>query len=524
VNAVIYCRVSSKDQIDGTSLESQEASCREYAAKHRLTAVHAFIEQGESAKFADRPQLLALLDYCKNKAHAVSTLIVWKFDRFARNVEDHFAVKALLRRMGVRVVSVTEPIDTDPNGKLMETILAAFAQFDNDIRAMRAVQGMQQRIRDGIFPWNPPLGYLPPKNGKKTVPDRPDPARFSPLQRAWKMLATGAYAKAEILRLLRAWNVRSSTGALLTPQALDPIFANPFYKGVLVNPWTKVEHAGRHVAMVTSEEFDQVQFVLSRRRRQPDRHQMLHRDFPLRGVARCPSCRRLMTAAWSRGAKRRHAYYLCRSKDCALRFRSWPARAVHEEFEQWLGRVAVSASTIRAIWQAVVKSDDEQVAARQQARQSIEREIAALRRQQDELIALRTRLVISDEEFARQRTAVRHAIADLTTSTDVTRASRPADTDIEKLIQLLVDGQRLWATMLPLERRTFANVALPHGYVMHQIRTAECGPLIGTLASIRNTNTNAVRLTPALANAVIDDVRKLLAVVASPADVNEHAV
>src|SRR5688500_17499673 len=126
MNAVIYCRVSSKEQIDGTSLESQEQACREYADRHNLTVARTFIEEGESAKFADRTQLLNLIDYCRNKRNEVDTLVVWKLDRFARNVEDHFSVKASLRKLGVKVVSVTEPIDADPNGRLMETILAGF--------------------------------------------------------------------------------------------------------------------------------------------------------------------------------------------------------------------------------------------------------------------------------------------------------------------------------------------------------------------------------------------------------------
>src|SRR5712692_9895894 len=98
MNAVIYVRVSSLDQVEGTSLDSQEAACREYAHHHNLDVSRVFVEQGESAKFADRTQLLQLLDFCKVKTNTIAVLIVWKLDRFARNVEDHFAIKATLRR------------------------------------------------------------------------------------------------------------------------------------------------------------------------------------------------------------------------------------------------------------------------------------------------------------------------------------------------------------------------------------------------------------------------------------------
>jgi site-specific DNA recombinase len=135
VNGVIYCRVSSKEQIEGTSLESQEIACKEYARTQNIRVLKTFIERGESAKAADRTQLIELIDFCRTSKDKVHTLLVWKLDRFARNVSDHFNIKATLLKYGVRVVSVTEPIDTNPEGKLMETILAGFAQFDNDIRA-----------------------------------------------------------------------------------------------------------------------------------------------------------------------------------------------------------------------------------------------------------------------------------------------------------------------------------------------------------------------------------------------------
>lgn len=101
MNAVIYCRVSTKEQAEGTSLDSQQQACREYAAHKNIHVSKVFVEQGESAKFADRTELLRLIDFCHNKQHNVQALIVWKLDRFARNVVDHFQIKQLLARYGV---------------------------------------------------------------------------------------------------------------------------------------------------------------------------------------------------------------------------------------------------------------------------------------------------------------------------------------------------------------------------------------------------------------------------------------
>src|SRR5574341_500015 len=105
MNGVIYCRVSSEEQVKGTSLESQELACREYARSKNIKILKVFIERGESAKFADRTELLALNDFCRQNKGSVEVLLVWKIDRFARNVTDHFNVKATLAKYGVRIVS-----------------------------------------------------------------------------------------------------------------------------------------------------------------------------------------------------------------------------------------------------------------------------------------------------------------------------------------------------------------------------------------------------------------------------------
>jgi len=213
MNVVIYCRVSSKEQVDGTSLESQEQACREYAARNRMNIMRVFTERGESAKFADRPRLLELIAYCRKRKNAVQQLLVWKVDRLARNVGDHYSIKAELLTMNVQVVSVTEPIDTKPEGKLLETMLAGFAQFDNDIRAARTLQGMRHKIQEGLFPWKAPIGYKSVTRGeKKTEPDVPDQPAFRLLQQAWHEFATGKFTKAEMVRLLKGRGLRTHAG------------------------------------------------------------------------------------------------------------------------------------------------------------------------------------------------------------------------------------------------------------------------------------------------------------------------
>jgi DNA invertase Pin-like site-specific DNA recombinase len=56
--------------------------------------------------------------------------------------------------------SVTEPIDDTSTGKLMEGVLAAFAQFDKDVRSERTRAGMRMALEHGRWMFIPPVGYL----------------------------------------------------------------------------------------------------------------------------------------------------------------------------------------------------------------------------------------------------------------------------------------------------------------------------------------------------------------------------
>jgi resolvase-like protein len=70
-------------------------------------------------------------------------VIVYNLTRFAREKYDHFALRAHLKSLGIALRSATEPIDDTSTGKLMEGVLAAFAQFDNDVRSDRTRAGMR---------------------------------------------------------------------------------------------------------------------------------------------------------------------------------------------------------------------------------------------------------------------------------------------------------------------------------------------------------------------------------------------
>src|SRR5499427_9286739 len=218
IGAVIYVRVSTKEQTENLSLPTQLKACEEYCERQGFTVLARFREEGESAKSADRTELQKLLQYCRLNKGKVQFVVVFNLTRFAREKYDHFALRAHLKSLGISLRSATEPIDDTSTGKLMEGVLAAFAQFDNDVRSDRTRGGMKAALELGRWTFLAPLGYLnaPRSTGKSLVHD---PDRAPLVRRAFQDFATGRFTKQEVIARATAAGLRTRKGLTLSPQS-----------------------------------------------------------------------------------------------------------------------------------------------------------------------------------------------------------------------------------------------------------------------------------------------------------------
>ncbi len=509
MNAVIYCRVSSKEQVDGTSLESQEIACKEYAARNQLSISRIFVERGESAKFADRTQLLELLEFCRNRENHVDQLLVWKVDRLARNVGDHFNIKATLLKLDVRIVSVTEPIDAKPEGRLLETILAGFAQFDNDIRASRTLHGMRRKIQEGLFPWKPPLGYRSERRSgtKKTEPDQPDMPTFTILQQGWIDLASGRYTKAEIKRLMTKRGFQTKAGRPVSSQTIDNIFNDIFYAGLIRDPWSGEEYPGKHFPMISRETFDTVQRIIHRRNRSIP-HLTLRPEFPLRSFARCSACEATLTGSFSKGRNKYYPYYHCNHHDCQLQ-QNYPLPEVHLEFASFLRNMSADRhklSHLKERIERIMRSWDELT---EHLKVKREADLKRLRDQQQRLIQMRINDLISEDEFRAQRRMLGSGLemAPLV----IQRPDFPsALSQLEYICEPLQDLARFWESRKIDIRVRFQRILFPVGYVVTRIGTAPKAQILSFFEGSLRENSMDVALEGQSWNQLVSEIHQLV--------------
>ena len=192
----------------------------------------------------------------------------------------------------------------------MEGVLAAFAQFDNDVRSDRTRAGMRAALELGRWTFPAPLGYLnaPKWSGRSLVHD---PDRAELVKRAFEALATGRYTKQEVIARATAAGLRTRKNLTLSPQSFGQMMRNPIYVGKVESPDYGVSVQGDFEPIVDEATFFRAQAVLDGRIVVTGPRQRNHPDFPLRGFVRCDVCGRPLTGSWSKGRNGHYAYYHC---------------------------------------------------------------------------------------------------------------------------------------------------------------------------------------------------------------------
>ncbi len=317
MNCILYLRVSSAEQVKNFSLDTQEELCRSYAQRMGYQVLQVFKEEGESAKTADRPELVKLLDYCAKNKTDVASVIVYKFDRMARNTSDHLAIRAKLAEHGIKLESTSEQTDDSPAGKFMETLFSAVAQLDNEVRAERTRNGLYRRFKEGLAT-RAPLGYkMQVINGKKlAIMDD----NFPLVKRSWELMSTGTKSLSEMAKEMNALGLTNTYGKTIKPitkQYVSRMFNNKFYFGLLTSEKHNEEVLGLHTPMITEKIYYQVQAIITGRTQVPlsVKKKVYNPLFPLRGIVKCTVCGSSLVSANVRGRSKVYPKYWC-GKNC----------------------------------------------------------------------------------------------------------------------------------------------------------------------------------------------------------------
>ena len=317
---VIYARVSSDRQDVDLSISAQLKALRDYANRNGYVVVKEFVDEAESGRSTARPSFREMISLARTKQAPFEMILVWKLSRFARNREDSIIYKSLLRKQGIQVVSINEPIEDTPTGRLMEGIIEVIDEFYSSNLGQDIKRGMRENASRGFFNGSrPPFGYLKKKlkdGDKERNSLEPDPKLVPIVQRIFNEIVNEKGLK-EIAKGLNSDGVPAPAGGKWGKQRLHKILTNEAYTGRLI--WGKSKKGTANLppvikdnawpAIIEKSLFENVQVTLNARAPKVTHPRVASSNYLLSGLVKCRNCG---AAYIGYGAKSgQFHYYVC---------------------------------------------------------------------------------------------------------------------------------------------------------------------------------------------------------------------
>ena len=317
--AALYARVSSDRQDVDLSVAAQLRALRDYAQRNGYLVAREYVDEAESGRIADRPQFSRMLDEASKPEAPFKEILVWKFSRFTRKREHAVAFKSMLRRRGIRVVSITEQADDTPTGKLLEAIIESVDEFYSENLAQE-VLGMREAATRGFWMTTyAPYGYkrVYVQDGIKKRPKLElNPPADAVVRRIFDMVLQGK-SILDVTKTLNAEGIPTTNGKKWLKTTIHTMLDHEAYTGTLVwgakakdgAPPVRVENA--HPAIVSKRDFQKARKLLGSRAPKKVNPRRASSPYLLSGLVKCETCGKAMTAAEAKSGK--YTYYVCHS-------------------------------------------------------------------------------------------------------------------------------------------------------------------------------------------------------------------
>ncbi len=414
------------------SLDDQERELKTLQKEQGFRVVVWYPGESRSAHKRGRPVFGDMIQDIEDGK--INAIMVWSVNRLSRNALDAGALITLMDEGKLKAIATPKRIyfNTGADKAWLGTQLVE-AKKTSDEGGEAVVRALHGKRLDGWMPGSAALGYLNTKSsirGSNTIIK--DPERFDVLRKAWDLMLTGHYSVDEVLyKLNNEWGMRTRQwsergGKPLNRSGLYSIFTNPFYMGVI--PYQKdgkrkgknnpVELLpGKHPGMVERDEYDKVQIILGRQGKpRPNRN-----EYAYNGAVMCGECGGFVSATYkekilkSTGELKRYTLYYCvnarKNPDSCSQSVYTRVETIEEEVERLLAQVAISSEVKDWALQALKEEGTEVERTNKKVSETKNKLIEQAQGELDELLHLRLRKRIDDEDFDRRHVALKNDIA-----------------------------------------------------------------------------------------------------------------
>ena len=294
----IYTRKSSEDEEKQIlSIEAQIQELRDFAKKENLEITDEFVET-KTAKEPGRPifnEMLSRIE--KGEAEGI---LAWHPDRLARNSVDGGKIIWLVDTG--KISELKFPcfwFENTPQGKFMLQIAFGQSKYYVDNLSENIKRGIRQKLKNGLWPSQAPLGYLNDKNAKLIIVDK---NKAQLIKKSFELYSTGKFSLRRLCETINNLKLIGRKNKMLSVSNYQYFLKNPFYCGLI--RYNGELYEGKHKPIIAKKLFDKVQEVMNSKGK-PNKKKLKY--FVFRGFIRCGECGCLITAETQKG----HNYYHC---------------------------------------------------------------------------------------------------------------------------------------------------------------------------------------------------------------------
>lgn len=364
-NAVIYTRVSTREQaVTNQSLETQKKYCLEFALKGNYNVLGFFGGTYESAKTDERNEFNRMIKFVRNQKEGVSYILVYSLDRFSRTGDNAIFISGELKRQGISIISVTQPIDVSTHaGILQQNIQFIFSKYDNDLRKEKCMVGMKEKLLRGEWIGCTPAGYSYQHSGDRKLQRIVLNEKAHLIKQAFQLKVQGV-TNTEIAARI------STTELKISKKRLTEILRNPFYCGYISHAMLEGKIVkGKHVPLITEEMFLLANEVSRNRTYGYGVEKNI--NIPLKNFVRCSECETPLTAYIVK--KKGLYYYKCNKIGCRC---NRSVKHMHARFAELLKKYEIDKKLIEPLKDQLVLTYHEFTKADSEHRRQLKQQLA----------------------------------------------------------------------------------------------------------------------------------------------------
>lgn len=393
-STVWYYLRDSGGPLQERSVGQQRSEILEYCQQHGLILSMEFSDIAKSGgSITGRDQFNEMIYLSQHIENRPDGILIWNYARFARDLDDSQYYKAMLRKQGIIIHSLTDPIPEGAYGQVIEVIIVITNQEKKRQTSRDAQRGLRELVeKHGCVPGIPPRGFMrkpieigmrrdkTPRIGHRWVPD---PDWIPRIQKAFQMRASG-HSLQEINQATRIfgslnsyttfWNNQLYRGTLIFGDLVIENYCEPIIDQII---WNTVQQISKKYA--------------SRTRMQGQDHpRRLHSNHLFSGLIKCQRCN---SPLYGHTAPQRYGVniesYRCtrarRRRDCHLP--RIPSYAFEEGMIEKLQTVLQDPKYLIDVYRHAQSNQGKQIHEQDEKRNQLQKEFSTLRRRIDNITA-----------------------------------------------------------------------------------------------------------------------------------------